>query len=333
MDALPVTEKTGLPFASTARTVYRGEEVGVMHACGHDSHTAILMGAAEVLAGRREEIAGTVMLLFQPAEEAALPGERSGAELMLEDGVFDPVVPDAVFALHTTPRLRTGHFMTREGPIMASEDNVILTVRGRGTHASRPWDGIDPVTVAAQIVTAVQTIVSRQVNIAAAPAVVTFGLIRGGTHANVISDEVRLEGTIRSFDQKMRGDIQERLRRTVEGVASSFGTSAEIEIRSVNPATVNDPALVRRMRPTLEAVAGKDGVFESELVLATEDFANFAMRAPGMYVFMGVTGPSRDRKEAAFNHSAYFQVDDETFAPGVEMMTRLALDYAGGPSR
>ncbi|HEY7817162.1 MAG TPA: amidohydrolase, partial [Vicinamibacteria bacterium] len=145
MDALPVTEKTGLPFASTARTVYRGEEVGVMHACGHDSHTAILMGAAEVLAGRREEIAGTVMLLFQPAEEAALPGERSGAELMLEDGVFDPVVPDAVFALHTTPRLRTGHFMTREGPIMASEDNVILTVRGRGTHASRPWDGIDPV--------------------------------------------------------------------------------------------------------------------------------------------------------------------------------------------
>jgi amidohydrolase len=333
MDALPVTEKTGLPFASTARTVYRGEEVGVMHACGHDSHTAILMGAAEVLAGRREEIAGTVMLLFQPAEEAALPGERSGAELMLEDGVFDPVVPDAVFALHTTPRLRTGHFMTREGPIMASEDNVILTVRGRGTHASRPWDGIDPVTVAAQIVTAVQTIVSRQVNIAAAPAVVTFGLIRGGTHANVISDEVRLEGTIRSFDQKMRGDIQERLRRTVEGVASSFGTSAEIEIRSVNPATVNDPALVRRMRPTLEAVAGKDGVFESELVLATEDFANFAMRAPGMYVFMGVTGPSRDPKEAAFNHSAYFQVDDETFAPGVEMMTRLALDYAGGPSR
>jgi len=333
MDALPVTEKTGLPYASTARTVYRGEEVGVMHACGHDSHTAILMGAAEVLIARREEIAGSVMLLFQPAEEAALPGERSGAELMLEEGVFDPVKPDAVFALHTTPRLRTGHFMTREGPIMASEDNVILTVRGRGTHASRPWDGIDPIAVSAQIVNAVQAIVSRQVNLASAPAVITFGLIRGGTHANVIGDEVRLEGTIRSFDPGMRADIQERLRRTVEGVAGSSGASAEIEIRPVNPATVNDSDLVRRMRPTLEAVAGRDGVFECELILATEDFANFAMEAPGMYVFMGVTGPGRDLKEAAFNHSAYFRVDEETFAPGVEMMTRLALDFSSRPGR
>jgi amidohydrolase len=327
MDALPVIEKTGLPYASTARTVYRGEEVGVMHACGHDSHTAILMGAAEVLRGMREEIEGSVMFLFQPAEEAALPGERSGAELMIEDGVFDDPEPDAVFALHTTPRLRTGHFMTREGPIMASEDNVILTVRGRGTHASRPWDGIDPIAVSAQLVNAVQTIVSRQVNLARAPAVITFGTIRGGTHANVIPDEVRLEGTIRWFDPRMGDDIQERLRRTVRGVAESFGTTAEIGIRPVNPATVNDPALVRRMRPTLEAVAGKDGVFECELILATEDFANLAMRVPGMYLFMGVTGPGRDLSEAAFNHSAYFRVDDETFAPAVEMMVRLALDF------
>jgi amidohydrolase len=333
MDALPVTEKTGLPYASTARTVYRGEEVGVMHACGHDSHTAILMGAAEVLSARREEISGAVMLVFQPAEEAALPGERSGAELMLEEGLFSAGKPDAIFALHTTPRLRTGHFMTREGPIMASEDNVVLTVRGRGTHASRPWDGIDPIAVSAQIVNAVQTIVSRQVNLATAPAVVTFGLIRGGTHANVIGDEVRLEGTIRSFDPRMRADIQERLKRTVDGVAGSFGATAETAIRPVNPATVNDPDLVRRMRPTLEAVAGKDGVFQCELVLATEDFANFAMEVPGMYVFMGVTGPGRDPKEAAFNHSAYFQVDEETFAPGIEMMTRLALDYLSRLSR
>ena len=333
MDALPVTEKTGLPYASTARTVYRGEDVGVMHACGHDSHTAILMGAAEVLSARREEIEGSVMLVFQPAEEAALPGERSGAELMLEDGIFEVVKPDAIFALHTTPRLRTGHFMTREGPIMASEDNVILTVRGRGTHASRPWDGIDPIAVSAQIVNAVQTIVSRQVNLAVAPAVITFGLIRGGTHANVIGDEVRLEGTIRSFDPRMRADIRERLKRTVDGVAGSFGATAEIEIRPVNPATVNDPDLVRRMRPTLEAVAGRDGVFECELILATEDFANFAMEVPGMYVFMGVTGPGRDLMDAAFNHSAYFRVDEETFAPGVEMMTRLALDFPGRQSR
>ena len=210
---------------------------------------------------------------------------------------------------------------------------MILTVRGRGTHASRPWDGIDPVTVSAQIVNAVQTIVSRQVNLAAAPAVITFGLVRGGTHANVIPDDVRLEGTIRAFDPGMRADIQERLKRTVDGVAGSFGAAAEIEIRPVNPATVNDPALVRRMRPTLESVAGKDGVFDCELILATEDFANFAREVPGMYAFMGVTGPSRDPKEAAFNHSAYFRVDDETFAPGVEMMTRLALDFLGSQSR
>lgn len=329
MDAIPITELTGLPYASKARTVYRGEDVGVMHACGHDSHTAILMGAAEVLSQLRSQIAGSVMFVFQPAEEAALPGERSGAELMLEQGLFEIATPAAIFALHASPRLRTGQFTLREGPAMASEDNVIIVVKGVGTHASRPWDGIDPVTIAAQMLTQIQTIVSRQVNIARAPAVVSFGVIRGGVHANVIPDEVRLEGTIRAFDQKMRLDIQERLKRIVAHVAESFSTTAEVSIRPVNPVTVNDPSLVRRMRPTLEAVAGKDNVFESELVLGTEDFANFAMRVPGMYMFMGVTGPSRDPALAPGNHSAYFQVDDEAFVPGVTMMTRLALDYLG----
>lgn len=329
MDALPVTEMTGLPYASKARTVYRGEDVGVMHACGHDSHTAILMGAAEVLSQLRTQIAGSVMFVFQPAEEAALPGERSGAELMLEQGLFEIATPAALFALHASPRLRTGQFALREGPAMASEDNVIIVVKGVGTHASRPWDGIDPVTIAAQMLTQIQTIVSRQVNIARAPAVVSFGVIRGGVHANIIPDEVKLEGTIRAFDQKMRLDIQERLKRIVAHVALSFSTSAEVSIRPVNPVTVNDPDLVRRMRPTLEAVAGKDNVFESELVLGTEDFANFAMRVPGMYMFMGVTGPGRDPAAAPANHSAYFQVDDEAFVPGVTMLTRLALGYLG----
>jgi amidohydrolase len=327
MDALPVTEMTGLPYASKARTVYRGEEVGVMHACGHDSHTAILMGAAEVLSQLRSEIAGTVMFVFQPAEEAALPGERSGAELMLEQGLFADVTPDAIFGLHTSPGLRAGQFAVREGPAMASEDNVIVIVKGVGTHASRPWDGIDPITVAAEIVSAVQTIVSRQVNIASAPAVISFGVIHGGVHANIIPDEVKLEGTIRSFDQKMRLDIEERLKRMVTNVAESFGTTAEVSIRPVNPVTLNDSELVRRMRPTLEAVAGKGNLFESELILGTEDFANFAMKVPGMYAFMGVTGPKRDPGEAPANHSAYFQVDPETFVPGITMMVRLATDY------
>jgi amidohydrolase len=327
MDALPLTELTGLPYASTARTTYRGEEVGVMHACGHDAHTAILMGAAEVLSRLRAEVAGTVLFVFQPAEEAALPGEKSGAELMLEDGLFAEITPDAIFALHSSPGLRTGQFATREGAAMASEDNVILVIRGVGTHASRPWDGIDPITIAAQVVSAVQTIVSRQVNIAAAPAVVSFGAIHGGVHANIIPGEVKLEGTIRSFDQKMRADIQERLKRTVSGVAESFGARAELSIRPVNPVTVNDPSLVQRMKPTLESVAGKENVFESELILATEDFANFALRVPGMYVFMGVTGPDRDPAAAAPYHSPHFRVDDESFVPGVYLLVRLALDY------
>lgn len=333
IDALPITELTGLPYASKARTVYRGQEVGVMHACGHDSHTAILMGAAEVLSQLRAQIAGTVMFVFQPAEEAALPGERSGAELMLEQGVFDIATPAAMFALHTSPRLRAGQFSLREGPAMASEDNVIIVVKGVGIHASRPWDGIDPVTISAQMLTQIQTIVSRQVNIARAPAVVSFGVIRGGVHANVIPDEVTLEGTIRAFDQKMRVDIQERLRRIVTHVAEGFSTTAEVSIRPVNPVTVNDPGLVRRMRPTLEDVAGKQNLFESELVLGTEDFANFAMRVPGLYMFMGVTGPGRDPATAPGNHSARFQVDEETFVPAVTMMTRLALDYLRLPKQ
>jgi amidohydrolase len=329
MDALPLTELTSLPYASKARTTYRGEEVGVMHACGHDAHTAILMGAAEVLSQLRSKISGTVMFVFQPAEEAALPGERSGAELMIEQGIFDEILPNAIFGLHTSPRLRTGQFAVREGPAMASEDNVIISVRGVGTHASRPWDGVDPVTIAAHIVTALQTIVSRQVNIARAPAVLSFGTIHGGVHANIIPDEVQLEGTIRAFDQTMRKGIQERIRRTVENVARSFGTTAEVSIRPVNPVTVNDPELVRRMRPTFERVAGKDNVFESELILGTEDFANFATKVPGMYAFMGVTGPGRDPSEAPAYHSALFQVDDETFVPGVRMMVELAVDYLG----
>ena len=328
IDALPVTEMTGLPYASKKRGVYRGEEVGLMHACGHDAHTAVLMGAAEILSAMRSEIAGTVMLIFQPAEEAALPGERSGAELMLEQGVFDKIAkPDAIFGLHTSAGLRAGQYAVRSGPAMASEDNVIIAVRGVGTHASRPWDGVDPITIAAQMVMQLQTIVSRQVNIARAPAVVSFGRIYGGVHANVISDEVTLEGTIRAFDQGMRLDIQKRLKLTVEHVAESFGTTATVSIRPVNPVTVNDPALAARMRPTLEAVAGRDNVFESELVLGTEDFSNFAMQVPGMYAFMGVVGPRRDPANAPVNHSAYFQVDDETFVPAVHMMTRLALDY------
>ena len=330
MDALPVTEMTDLPYASRKRGTYRGEEVGLMHACGHDAHTAVLMGAAEILAARRDAIAGTVMFVFQPAEEAALPGERSGAELMLEQGAFDIAKPDAIFGLHTSPGMRAGQFAVRSGPEMASEDNVIIVVHGVGTHASRPWDGIDPIMIAAQMLVQLQTIVSRQVNIASAPAVVTFGKIRGGVHANIISDEVTLERTIRAFDQDMRLQMQESLKRMVESVAAGFGTTAEVSIRPVNPMTFNDPELVTRMRPTLEAVAGAENVFESELILGTEDFANFAMQVPGMYAFMGIVGPDRDPAEAPANHSAYFKVDEEMFVPAVHMMTRLALDYLDG---
>ena len=256
MDGLPVTEQTGLPFASTARGEYNGQEVGVMHACGHDAHMSMLLGAASVLNSVKDDLAGSVMLIFQPAEEGPPAGEKGGASLMLEEGIWDERKPEAVFGIHIGIGVPGGEIAVRPGPLMAAADRFQLTVRGRQTHGARPWDGVDPIVVAAQIVLGLQTIGSRQVDVTLAPSIVSVGRISGGIRNNVIPDEVELEGTIRSFDEAMRHDIHQRVERTARGIAESAGASIEYELELGSPPVVNDPALVARMMPSLQRAAG-----------------------------------------------------------------------------
>ncbi len=327
MDALPVTEQTGLPFASTVRSTYNGQETGVMHACGHDAHVAILMAAAEVLAGLREQIAGTVLFIFQPAEEGAPQGEQGGAELMLKEGVFRPLRPEAIFGLHVTSSQASGILTYRAGPAMASADRFQIVVRGRQTHGSRPWSGVDPVTVTAQIVLALQTISSRQVDVTRAPSVISVGSIHGGIRNNIIPESVELIGTIRTFSEPMRRDIHRRIEQTATSIAASAGAEAEVVIGQGVPVTVNDPELTRRMLPTLEAVADDSRLLESSLVTGAEDFSFFANEVPGLYFFLGVTPAGQNPATAPSNHSPRFYVDESALPTGVRALSYLALDY------
>ncbi len=336
MDALPVTEDTGLPFASKVTTGYRGQQTGVMHACGHDAHTAILMGAAEVLAAHRDELPGTVLFIFQPAEEGAPEGERGGAALMLEEGLFDIVEPEAVFGLHVGAELHTGVIGYRPGPLMAGSDFFRLVVRGRQTHGAKPWDGLDPIVVAAQIVTGLQTIVSRQLDIASDPAVVTIGAIKGGVRHNIIPETVEMLGTFRTFGPEIREDVLRRIRATAEHIAAASGATVEFELGpDPNPAVVNDPALTRRMLPVLERVApGK--VRAIGLLTSSEDFSYYARRVPGLFLRLGVTPPERNVFTAPSNHSPQFDVDEAALAVGLEALLAVTTDFlrhgaAGSP--
>lgn len=325
MDALPVTERVDLPFASRATDTYRGQTVGVMHACGHDTHVAMLMGVAESLAKMKDSLAGEVMFVFQPAEEGAPDGEEGGAELMLKQGLFGKHKPDAVFGLHVTSNLPVGMIGVRPGPAMASEDSFSIKVSGRQTHGSRPWNGIDPIVASAQVVSAVQTIVSRRVDVTKAPAVVSFGAINGGIRSNIIPDEVELIGTIRTFDQAMRADIKKLLSQTAADAAAAVGASAETQIKQGYPVTVNSPQLVAEMRPVLEAVVGSAKVLEPGLITGAEDFSFYAQEVPGMFFFLGVTPAGKDPATVASNHSPEFYVDEKALKIGVEAMTAVAL--------
>ncbi|RIK95707.1 MAG: amidohydrolase [Proteobacteria bacterium] len=329
MDALPVTEQTGLPFASTARAVYNGQETGVMHACGHDAHTAILMGVAEVLAGRRAEIPGTVLFLFQPAEEGAPEGEEGGAKLMLKEGAFAAPKPAAVFGLHVWPA-EAGVIGLRSRGAMAAADEFHLTVKGRQTHGSMPWGGIDPIAISGEIITALQMIPSRQLDITKAPSVITVGHIDGGIRHNIIPDSVRMSGTIRTFDSAMREQLLMRLERTIKGIADHWGASVELAIKPYSPVVYNDPGLTDRMRPSLERAAGAANVRESTLVMGAEDFAFYQQEAPGVFFFLGVNKPGVKLGEAAPNHSPLFYVNDDALAVGVRALSYLALDYLRG---
>lgn len=328
MDALPVTEQTDVPFASTATGEYRGDEVGVMHACGHDLHTAMLMGAAEHLASMQDELAGNVMFIFQPAEEGAPPGEEGGAELMLKEGLFAQNKPDAVLGIHVWSAGTTGTIGYREGPLMASSDRFEIFVKGEQTHGSRPWGGVDPIVAASQIINNVQTIVSRQIDITKAPAVVSFGKIEGGVRNNIIPDEVYLEGTIRNFDMDNRQQIFAKLETTATHTAKSSGAEADVHIHEGYPVTYNSPELVRQMLPVTRSVAGEDKVFENELVTGAEDFSFFANEVPGMFVFLGITPPDQDPSTAPSNHSPHFYADEDALKVGTELYINWALDYA-----
>ena len=332
MDALPVTEETDVPFRSTVRTQFGGQEVGVMHACGHDLHTAALMGAAEVLAGMRAQLPGTVVFVFQPAEEGAPPGERGGASVMIEQGVLDTPKVDAIFGLHVFAGLPVGEVRYRPAGLMASSDTWDMVVRGRQTHGALPWGGVDPILAASQVVVALQSIVSRQVDLTATPAVITVGTFQGGVRFNIIPDSVVLSGTIRTFDPAVRDTIKARVQRTAEQVAAANGASATFAIRNLgNPVTFNDPALTERMRPTLERVAGPGKAGIAQQTTTAEDFAHYQQRVPGLFVFVGATPAGMDPASAARNHSPRFVADEGALPLSVRLLTSLAIDYLAAP--
>jgi amidohydrolase len=328
MDALPVTEQVDLPFKSTVTTQFRGETVGVMHACGHDAHTAMLMGVAEILAARRQQLHGQVLFIFQPAEEGAPEGETGGARRMLSEGLFDIAKPEAVFGLHVIASLPTGVIGYRSGPMMAGSDSFTINVQGRQTHGSRPWAGVDPIVAASQIVVNLQGIVSRQVDITALPAVISIGAIKGGIRFNIIPDSVEMIGTLRTFDDAMRADIIDRMNRTISNTAQASGATATLQVRDNHiPPVVNDEALTQRSLPSLQRVAGKDNVRVISLQTTAEDFSFYGAQTPALFFWVGITPRDRDPATAPFNHSPQFYVDESGLELGTRAMLAVATDY------
>jgi amidohydrolase len=325
MDALPVTEQVDLPFKSTVRSTYNGQDVGVMHACGHDAHVAILLGVAEVLSSVRGDLPGTVVFLFQPAEEGAPQGEEGGAALMVKEGALDNPKVDAVFGLHVTSRIAVGQISYRPGAEMAAVDSFRIKVLGKQTHGAYPWLGVDPIVVASQIVLALQTIPSRQLDVSLAPAVVTVGAIHGGVRNNIIPDDVEMMGTIRSLDEAMRSDIHQRIKRTAESIATSGGAKADVTIETGYPVTYNDPALTEKMAPTLRKVSSD--VIVMNATLGAEDFSFYQQKVPGLFFFLGTRPKNQTAEQAASNHSPLFYVDESGLGLGIRAMARVAADY------
>ena len=328
MDALPVLEQTGSPFASTARGMYNGQDVPVMHACGHDTHVAMLMGAAEVLAKHRDRISGTIKFFFQPAEEGPPAGENGGARMMIDEGILDgPDAPEAIIGLHAWPG-DSGTLMYRSGGFMAAADNLQINVTGVQTHGSSPWLGVDPIYVAAQIVTAIQGIPSRHLDITNSPAVITIGSIHGGVRGNIIPDRVEMLGTIRTFDVGIREELHAKLRSTVNAIAEANGASAEVILEGYAPVTGNHPELLRKMMPTLNWAAGDENVNESTLITGAEDFSFFQERMPGLFLMLGINDPSVPRSDRPSNHSPFFIAEDSALMTGVRTLVGFALDYS-----
>jgi amidohydrolase len=332
MDALPVTERVDLPYASKVRSTYNGQEVGVMHACGHDAHVAILMGVAEVLAARRDSIPGTIKFFFQPAEEGPPAGEEGGAELMVREGVMQNPKVEAVFGLHVNSVLPVGHVAYRPGGTMASAESFRIVIKGKQAHGAYPWSSVDPIVTATQVVMGLQTIVSRNVELTEGAAVVSVGRITGGVRANIIPEQVELEGTLRALNDDTRALLRERVRAVATQIAGAMGATAEVTVPDgvAYPVTFNDPELTARMLPSLQRAAGVENVVLRPAVTGAEDFSFFAQEAPGLFVFLGGRDPAMPAAQAPGHHTPEFQIDDRGLDLGVRVMAGLALDYLGG---
>ena len=327
MDALPITENPGLAFASTVKTTYLDQSVGVMHACGHDSHTAMLMGAAEVLSQVKKDLPGTVKFIFQPAEEGSLPGEEGGAQLLVKEGVLENPKVAAIFGVHIDAQTEVDQLTYRPGGIMASSDEFTITVHGKGAHSAYPWNSVDPVVTAALIVVGLQTIVSRQIDLTQDAAVVTVATIQGGVRSNIIPVDVVLSGTIRALNRKTQEQLLAAIRRTAKGIAESAGATAEVHIDPYGPVTFNDRPLTARMLPTLQAVAGTANVTEIKAITGGEDFSYYQEKVPGVYLFVGGMRKGIDPATTADHYSAGFVLDASGFTLGVKTLATLAADY------
>jgi amidohydrolase len=326
IDGLPVEEQTGLPYASTARAEYNGQDVGVMHACGHDAHMAMVLGAAKILNDMKAELAGSVMLIFQPAEEGPPGGEDGGASMMLDEGIFEERMPAAVFGMHVGISTPGGQFSVKPGPMMAASDSFKITVNGKQTHGARPWDGVDPVVVASQIVLGLQTIASRQVDVTLAPSIISIGRISGGIRYNVIPDKVEMEGTVRSFDPDMREYIHMAMERTARLIAESAGAEVEFEMYQGPPAVQNNAELTSLVMPALERASGKP-VLSIQPQTVAEDFSEYGAVTPAVFVFLGNWPEEMDPATQPTNHSPYFHMHEPYMERGVKAYGHMVVDF------
>jgi len=328
IDGLPVTERNSLPFASKVKVPFNGQETGVMHACGHDTHMAMLLATAEILSKNKNELKGTVKFIFQPAEEGAPVSDGvSGAELMVKEGVLENPKVDAIFGLHIQSLLPSGQLAYRSGGLMASVDGVNIKVIGQGAHGATPWDSVDPIVISAQIITGLQTIVSRQTELTKAGAVITIGSMHAGIRRNIIPEEVLLEGTIRAFDDEMQKKIHRDIIRTATKIAESAGAKAEVDIQIMYPATVNDPTLTEQMAPSLVRAAGAENVKITVPVTMAEDFSFFQREVPGFFFFLGAYPTEMKLERQPTHHTADFMIDEKAMTTGVKAFLNLTLDY------
>jgi len=328
MDALPVTERTNVPFKSTVTAEYNGQQVGVMHACGHDSHVAMLLGTATVLAGMKDKLKGTVVFIFQPAEEGPPTGETGGAPDMVKEGVMDNPKIDAVFGIHINAQTEIGKIVYKPGSFMASSDWFTIKVKGKQTHGSQPWLGIDPIAAASQIYMGLQMIVARESELTKAPVVITVGKINGGVRENIIPEEMTMSGTIRTLDSNMQKDVHNKIRLTAQKIAESMGASADVQIETKTLVTYNDVALVKKTLPSLQKAAGNENVIETEWTTGAEDFSFYGTKAPAFFFNVGGMPKGKNPRDTAAHHTPDFFIDDSRLDVGIKAFCNIVFDFA-----